>query len=126
VDILKSYELQANSYLSKPVQLEAFETLVKSINDFWLIKAKLPQLLAPWLAPSRLELLSGLCVHVLISRISQPRVGYRSSRGGSLTGSPGGRFLYISRRFAKAVAEAGRAGTSSELWDALSVGRAAV
>ncbi|PZO56164.1 MAG: response regulator [Alphaproteobacteria bacterium] len=42
-DIVRSYELQANSYLSKPVQLEAFESLVKSINDFWLTKAKLPQ-----------------------------------------------------------------------------------
>jgi hypothetical protein len=26
-----------------PVQLSAFENLVKSINDFWLTKAKLPQ-----------------------------------------------------------------------------------
>lgn len=43
VDILKSYELQANCYLSKPVQLDAFETLVKSINTFWLTMAKLPQ-----------------------------------------------------------------------------------
>jgi chemotaxis family two-component system response regulator Rcp1 len=42
-DIVRSYELQANSYLTKPVQLEKFESLVKSINDFWLIKAKLPQ-----------------------------------------------------------------------------------
>ena len=41
-DIVKSYELQANCYLSKPVQLEAFEGLVKSINDFWLTKAELP------------------------------------------------------------------------------------
>ena len=41
-DIVKSYQLQANCYLSKPVQLEAFESLVKSINDFWLTKAKLP------------------------------------------------------------------------------------
>jgi chemotaxis family two-component system response regulator Rcp1 len=41
-DILKSYQLQANCFLSKPVQLEAFESLVKSINDFWLTKAKLP------------------------------------------------------------------------------------
>src|SRR5664279_4491274 len=31
-DVLKSYELQANCYLSKPVQLEAFERLVKSVN----------------------------------------------------------------------------------------------
>ena len=42
-DIVKSYELQANCYLSKPVQFDAFEGLVKSINDFWLIRAKLPQ-----------------------------------------------------------------------------------
>jgi chemotaxis family two-component system response regulator Rcp1 len=42
-DIVKSYELQANCYLNKPVQLEAFEALVKSINDFWLTKVKLPQ-----------------------------------------------------------------------------------
>ncbi len=41
-DIAKSYELQANCYLSKPVQLEEFESLVRSINDFWLTKAKLP------------------------------------------------------------------------------------
>jgi two-component system, chemotaxis family, response regulator Rcp1 len=43
VDVVKSYELQANCYLSKPVLLEAFESLVKSINDFWLTKVKLPQ-----------------------------------------------------------------------------------
>jgi CheY-like chemotaxis protein len=42
-DIVKSYQLQANCYLSKPVQLEAFEALVRSINDFWLTKVKLPK-----------------------------------------------------------------------------------
>jgi chemotaxis family two-component system response regulator Rcp1 len=42
-DIVKSYQLQANCYLAKPVQLDAFEALVKSINDFWLTKVKLPQ-----------------------------------------------------------------------------------
>ncbi len=42
-DIAKSYQLQANCYLTKPVQLDAFESLVKSINDFWLTKVKLPQ-----------------------------------------------------------------------------------
>jgi two-component system, chemotaxis family, response regulator Rcp1 len=42
-DIVKSYQLQANCYLTKPVQLEAFEMLVKSINDFWLTKVKLPR-----------------------------------------------------------------------------------
>jgi CheY-like chemotaxis protein len=42
-DIIKSYELQANCYLSKPVQLDAFQVLIKSINDFWLTRAKLPR-----------------------------------------------------------------------------------
>src|SRR5271156_1157067 len=42
-DIVRSYQLQANCYLSKPVQLDAFESLVGSINDFWLTKVKLPQ-----------------------------------------------------------------------------------
>jgi len=42
-DIVASYELQANCYLSKPVQLDAFENVVKSINDFWLTKVRLPQ-----------------------------------------------------------------------------------
>jgi chemotaxis family two-component system response regulator Rcp1 len=43
VDIVKSYQFHANCYLTKPVQLDMFEALVKSINDFWLTKAKLPQ-----------------------------------------------------------------------------------
>ena len=42
-DISNSYRLQANCYLAKPAQLEEFEALVQSINDFWLIKAELPQ-----------------------------------------------------------------------------------
>ena len=43
VDIVKSYQLQANCYLSKPVHLQEFESLVRSIKDFWLTKVKLPQ-----------------------------------------------------------------------------------
>ena len=42
IDIVKSYDLHANCYLSKPVALDAFEAVVKSINDFWLVKAKRP------------------------------------------------------------------------------------
>ena len=42
-DILRSYELNANAYLRKPVTLEAFESLVRSINEFWLTMAMLPQ-----------------------------------------------------------------------------------
>lgn len=42
-DIVNCFQLQANSYLCKPVDLGVFETLVKSINDFWLTKSRLPQ-----------------------------------------------------------------------------------
>jgi chemotaxis family two-component system response regulator Rcp1 len=42
-DVVTSYELHANCYLNKPVQLDDFEGLVRSINEFWLEKAKLPQ-----------------------------------------------------------------------------------
>ena len=41
-DIVTSYRLHANCYFSKPVQLEEFEGLVKTINDFWLTVARLP------------------------------------------------------------------------------------
>ena len=41
-DILKSYQLQANCYINKPVQFEAFEAIVKSVNYFWATTAKLP------------------------------------------------------------------------------------
>ncbi len=42
-DIVRSYELQANAYLTKPAHWDAFDSLVRSINDFWLTKVKLPQ-----------------------------------------------------------------------------------
>jgi CheY-like chemotaxis protein len=42
-DIAQSYQLQANCYLTKPVQLDEFEGVVKSINDFWITRVKLPQ-----------------------------------------------------------------------------------
>ena len=42
-DVSNSYQLQANCYVTKPVQLEEFEALMKSITDFWLRKVKLPQ-----------------------------------------------------------------------------------
>jgi two-component system, chemotaxis family, response regulator Rcp1 len=41
-DITRSYQLQANCYLAKPVQLDEFESLVRSISDFWLTTVKLP------------------------------------------------------------------------------------
>lgn len=42
VDILKSYELHANCYITKPVDLEQFVQVVKSIDDFWLTVVRLP------------------------------------------------------------------------------------
>ncbi|MGB6200872.1 MAG: response regulator [Candidatus Acidiferrales bacterium] len=42
-DITKSYQLQANCYLTKPVRLDTFESLVKSINEFWLTQVRLPR-----------------------------------------------------------------------------------
>jgi two-component system, chemotaxis family, response regulator Rcp1 len=41
-DILKSYNLYANCYISKPVDLGEFMNVVKSIEEFWLTIAKLP------------------------------------------------------------------------------------
>jgi two-component system, chemotaxis family, response regulator Rcp1 len=42
-DIVMSYQLHANCYLTKPAHWDAFDTLVRSINDFWLTKVKFPQ-----------------------------------------------------------------------------------
>jgi chemotaxis family two-component system response regulator Rcp1 len=42
-DVHVSYQLKANCYLKKPVELDAFEKLVNSINDFWISKVRLPQ-----------------------------------------------------------------------------------
>ena len=42
-DILKTYDLQANCYVTKPVDLERFIEMVKAIEDFWLTLVKLPQ-----------------------------------------------------------------------------------
>jgi two-component system, chemotaxis family, response regulator Rcp1 len=41
-DVLRSYELQANCYITKPVDLEQFMTVIKSIEDFWLTIVRLP------------------------------------------------------------------------------------
>ncbi|MDE2768357.1 MAG: response regulator [Chloroflexota bacterium] len=41
-DILRTYDLYANAYVSKPVDLEQFMRVVSSIQDFWLNIVKLP------------------------------------------------------------------------------------
>ena len=42
-DIVSSYKLMASCYLSKPAELKEFDSLVKSLNDFWLTRVKLPK-----------------------------------------------------------------------------------
>jgi two-component system, chemotaxis family, response regulator Rcp1 len=41
-DILRSYKLHANCYITKPVDLDQFINVVRSIEDFWLSVVKLP------------------------------------------------------------------------------------
>jgi CheY-like chemotaxis protein len=41
-DILKAYDLHANAYVTKPVDLEQFITVIRSIEDFWLEIVKFP------------------------------------------------------------------------------------
>jgi CheY-like chemotaxis protein len=41
-DIVRSYRLQANCYITKPVDLEQFVKVVRSIDDFWLSVVRLP------------------------------------------------------------------------------------
>jgi CheY-like chemotaxis protein len=40
-DILKSYELGANCYVTKPVGLQAFQSIVRSVENFWFSVVKL-------------------------------------------------------------------------------------
>jgi len=42
-DIARSYELQASCYVTKPLDLDQFISVVKSIGDFWLAVVKLPR-----------------------------------------------------------------------------------
>jgi len=41
-DIFESYDLHANCYLTKPVELDEFIGVVRKIEDFWLTIVKLP------------------------------------------------------------------------------------
>jgi chemotaxis family two-component system response regulator Rcp1 len=42
-DIVKSYELHANCYITKPVDLDKFVDIIRGIENFWLSIVKLPQ-----------------------------------------------------------------------------------
>lgn len=41
-DILKSYDLNANSYITKPVDLAGLTEVVKAIDEFWFTVVRLP------------------------------------------------------------------------------------
>jgi two-component system response regulator len=41
-DIRRAYELGANCYVTKPVDLDEMDKVVKAINHFWISIAKLP------------------------------------------------------------------------------------
>lgn len=43
-DIIKTYNLHANCFISKPIDLNQFIKVVKSIEDFWLTIVKLPNI----------------------------------------------------------------------------------
>ena len=42
-DIIKSYDLQANCFITKPVDLDQFIAIVQSIEHFWLSIVRLPE-----------------------------------------------------------------------------------
>lgn len=41
-DIVRSYRLHANCYISKPVDMEQFLRMIRSLENFWLTVVKLP------------------------------------------------------------------------------------
>jgi diguanylate cyclase (GGDEF)-like protein/PAS domain S-box-containing protein len=44
IDVARAYELHASFYIAKPVSLEAFESVMRGFNDFWLTKIKFPKI----------------------------------------------------------------------------------
>lgn len=42
-DIIKSYNLHANCYITKPLNLDKFIEIIKTIEDFWLTIVQLPK-----------------------------------------------------------------------------------
>jgi DNA-binding response OmpR family regulator len=42
-DIRRAYDLQANCYIAKPVDLNGLIVVIKAIDDFWLTAATIPE-----------------------------------------------------------------------------------
>jgi chemotaxis family two-component system response regulator Rcp1 len=43
-DILRAYDLHANCYITKPVDLDSFVRAIRSVEEFWLTIVRLPSL----------------------------------------------------------------------------------
>ena len=41
-DVLKSYDLHANSYITKPVDFDQFVEAIRKFEEFWLTVVRLP------------------------------------------------------------------------------------
>jgi chemotaxis family two-component system response regulator Rcp1 len=41
-DVVQSYKLHANCYVTKPVELDQFLNVIKDISEFWLMTVRLP------------------------------------------------------------------------------------
>lgn len=52
-DVLRAYHLNANCYITKPVDFEQFLSVIRSIESFWLYVVSLPPLTAKIPPPSR-------------------------------------------------------------------------
>ena len=42
-DVLESYDLHANSYITKPIDFEQFHGMIRAIEDFWFSVVRLPK-----------------------------------------------------------------------------------
>ena len=42
-DVIKTYEHHSNCFISKPVTMEDFEKVIKTVEDFWFLIVRLPQ-----------------------------------------------------------------------------------
>jgi CheY-like chemotaxis protein len=47
IDVARSYDLGANCYVTKPLDLEQFRTIIRSIEDYWFTVVRLPVELRP-------------------------------------------------------------------------------
>ncbi|MDP3541519.1 MAG: response regulator [Elusimicrobiota bacterium] len=52
-DVLRCYDLGANCYITKPVDFEQFQRIIKVIDEFWLTIVKLPRIEAQSRKPAK-------------------------------------------------------------------------